>query len=125
MPSKEIIEQLIQAVETESHDKVIQKFYAEDASIRENLNEPRVGLENLVKNEREMLQNAASVQSKCILPYFVAEDRAVIRWKFRFEWKNNTFSEIEEIAYQKWKGDKIHEEQFFYDPAQFRPKPNE
>ncbi|MEM7381556.1 MAG: nuclear transport factor 2 family protein [Bacteroidota bacterium] len=125
MPSKEIIEKLIQAVETESHDQVIQNFYAEDASIQENKNEPRIGLENLVKNEREMLQNASSVQSKCILPYFIAEDKVVIRWKFRFEWKNNTVTEIEEIAYQKWKGDKIYEEQFFYDPAQFRPKPKE
>jgi hypothetical protein len=27
--------------------------------------------------------------------------------------------ELEELAYQRWQGDRIAQEQFFYDPAQF------
>jgi hypothetical protein len=28
---------------------------------------------------------------------------------------------MEELAYQRWVGERIAEEQFFYDPAQLRP----
>ncbi|MEM1358954.1 MAG: nuclear transport factor 2 family protein, partial [Bacteroidota bacterium] len=65
---------------------------------------------------------ALRVESKCIRPFFLAENKVVIKWKFRFEWKNNTVTEIEELAYQEWEGDKIKREQFYYDPQQFTPK---
>lgn len=96
--------------------------HSSDVSIQENQNEPRVGLDKLIENEQKMLQKASAVHSKCLLPYFHSDDKVVIRWKFRFEWKDNTLTEIEELVYQTWKGDKIHREQFFYDPKQFIPK---
>ncbi len=125
MPSTQTLEQFIQAVEEEAHDKVIERFYTGDASIQENQNEPRVGIENLIKNEQKMLQKALVVHSQCIRPYFQVEDQVVIRWKFRFEWKNDTVTEIEELVHQTWKGEKIYREQFFYDPQQFVPKKKE
>lgn len=122
MPSLETIENFIKAVEKGSHDKVIEKFYTNDASIQENQNEPRIGKENLIKNEQEMLKKALTVSSKCIHPFFHNENNVVIRWKFRFEWKDNTITEIEELVHQEWEGNKIKREQFFYDPKQFIPK---
>lgn len=123
MPQLETLENFIKAVETEAHDQVIERFYTEDASIQENQTESRVGRSNLVQNEREMLKNAERVISKCIRPFFINGDQVIIHWQFRFEWKNNTISEIEEIAHQTWEGEKIKREQFFYDPKQFKPKP--
>lgn len=125
MPSTETIEKFIHAVESEPHDRVIERFYTEDASIQENQNEPRVGKENLVKNEQQMLQKALAVHTKCQMPFFQVDDTVVIRWKFRFEWKDGSVTEIEELAYQKWRGDQIYQEQFFYDPKQFVPKKKE
>jgi len=113
MPLTKTIENFIKAVEEEPHDIVIERFYTTDASIQENLNAPRVGLENLILNEQTMLSNASVVHSKCKRPFFQIDDRVVIRWQFRFEWMDGSITEIEEIAYQKWKGDKIHKEQFF------------
>ncbi len=69
-----------------------------------------------------MLKKAIKVHSKCVKPFFHFEDSVVIRWKFRFEWMDDSTTEIEEIAYQKWHGEKIQHEQFFYDPKQFEPK---
>lgn len=46
-------------------------------------------------------------------------DQVVIRWYFRFEWKNGSISEIEEIAFQNWQEELIKSEKFFYDPKQF------
>ncbi len=122
MPSKETIERFIKSVEEEKHDEVIARFYTKNASIQENQKEPRVGIDNLVQNERGMLKKAKKVHSECQRPYFQDGDRVVIRWKFKFEWLNDTVTEIEEIAYQRWEDDKIAQEQFFYDPQQFAPK---
>ena len=125
MPTIETIESFIQAVEQQPHDKVISNYYTKDASIQENQNTPRIGIENLIKNEQSMLQKALKVHSVCVRPYFQVEDKVIIRWKFIFEWKDGTITEIEEIAYQKWDGEKIQQEQFFYDPKQFVPKKKE
>lgn len=122
MPSIETIEKFIQSVEQEPHDKVIEAFYTDDAAIQENQNEARVGKENLIKNEKGMLSKARKVHSSCIRPFFQMDNKVVIRWKFRFEWKDDTITEIEELVYQEWEGEKIKQEQFFYDPSQFNPK---
>lgn len=122
MPALSTIESFIQAVEERPHDQVIQDFYAEDASIQENQNAPRVGKNLLLKYEKAALQKADKVESKCIRPFFVEENQVVIRWRFKFYWKNQTVSEIEEVAHQVWEDEKIKVEQFFYDPQQMLPK---
>jgi len=119
MPKPETIEQFIAMVESNEHDKAIEKFYTIDASMQENHAEPRVGRDNLVANEKNTLLKVKSLVSKCIRPYFMNGDQVVIRWYFRFEWKNGTTSEIEEIAYQNWQEELIKSEKFFYDPKQF------
>jgi len=119
MPKPETIEQFIAMVESNEHDKAIEKFYTVDASMQENQSEPRVGRDNLVANEKNMLLKVKSLISKCIRPYFINGDEVVIQWYFRFEWKNGTISEIEEITRQNWHGELIKTEKFFYDPKQF------
>ena len=37
-------------------------------------------------------------------------------------WLDGTVTEMEELAYQRWAGDRIAEETFFYDPAQRIPR---
>lgn len=87
--------------------------------MQENQSEPRVGRDLLVANEKNMLLKVSSLISKCIRPYFINGDYVVIQWFFRFEWKNGSISEIEEIAYQKWDGELIREESFFMIPSSF------
>ena len=118
MPKIETIEQFINVVESNKHDLAIEQFYTENASMQENQSVPRVGKTFLVENESKTLAKAKSVSSKCIRPYIVSGNIVVIKWYFRFEWKNNTYSEIEEIAYQEWQDELICKEQFFYDPKQ-------
>jgi flagellar hook assembly protein FlgD len=119
MPKLETIENFIKMVEANEHDKAIEKFYTIDASMQENQAAPRVGRDFLVANEKNTLLKVKSLVSKCIRPYFINGDQVVIQWYFRFEWKNGTVSEIEEIAYQNWEGELIKSEKFFYDPKQF------
>ena len=80
---------------------------------------PRVGRGTLVAHEARALASVASVKSACIRPVFVNGEHVVIRWIFEFTWKDGSSGRIEEIAYQRWDGERIAEEQFFYDPKQF------
>jgi hypothetical protein len=119
MPSHETLERFIARVESNAHVEAIEEFYTEDASMRENMNVPRVGRDALAASERAVLARMRSVQSRCVRPVFVEGDRVVVRWVFRFEGLDGRVREIEELAYQRWEGDRIAQEQFFYDPAQF------
>lgn len=122
MPSKERVEEFITKVETNKHDEAIEEFYAEHASMQENQSTPRRGRSNLIENERKVLAKAKSVYSTCIRPVFINNEHVVIRWKFRFVWRDNTITEIEEMTFQRWEKDHIVEEKFYFDPEQMKPK---
>jgi hypothetical protein len=116
------MERFIARVEQGAHAEAIEEFYLEDGAIRENQAEPRAGRANLVAGERRVLARARSVHTTCVRPVFVSGSNAVVRWIFRFEWLDGTVTQMEELAYQRWEGEFIVEEQFFYDPAQRVPK---
>lgn len=124
MPSPDTLERFIARVEQNAHVEAIQEFYTENASMQENQAAPRVGRDTLVANEQKALARAEAVRSTCVRPVFVNGDRVVIRWVFEFTWKDGSTSRIEELAWQRWEGERIAQEQFFYDPRQFTPTPS-
>jgi hypothetical protein len=119
MPTPATLERFIARVESNAHVEAIQEFYTEGASMQENMAPPRVGRDTLVAHEAAALARAKSVRSTCVRPVFTNGDHVVIRWIFEFTWKDDSVGRIEELAYQRWEGDKIAQEQFFYDPRQF------
>jgi ketosteroid isomerase-like protein len=122
MPSPGTLERFIARVESNAHAEAIEEFYTEDASMQENNAEPRRGRDALVERERGVMARAKSVRSQCVRPVFVAGDQVVIRWRFHFDWPDGTVTDMEELALQRWEGERIAEERFFYDPAQLRPR---
>lgn len=121
MPNPATLEAFIALVESGAHDTAIDRFYTEDATMQENLTEPpRRGRANLVAHERAVLARVQHVDSECVRPVFVDGDRTVIRWIFRFTFKDGSKRAMDELAYQRWEGEKIAEERFYYDPAQLR-----
>ena len=123
MPSKDTLDRYIARVESNAHDVAIEEFYTTDSTMQENQAPPRVGRDAHLANERRVLARERSMHSACVRPVFVNGDRVVIRWRFRFDWLDGTVTEMEELAYQRWEGERITEETFFYDPAQRVPKP--
>ena len=121
MPSNETLERFIARVEQNAHAEAIEEFYTVGGAIRENQGPPRIGRSNLVAGERAVLARARSVRSQCIRPVLVNGSVVVIRWIFEFEWLDGSKTHMEELAYQRWEGERIVEEQFFYDPAQRVP----
>lgn len=122
MPSPHTLDSFIARVESNAHVEAIQEFYAEHASMQENMAPPRQGRDALVAHEAAALARASSVRSTCVRPAFLNGDHVVIRWIFEFTWKDGSTGRIEELAWQRWEGEKIAQEQFFYDPRQFAPK---
>ena len=123
MPTAETLERFIARVEQNAHVEAVEEFYTEDASMQENQSVPRIGRDAHAENERKVLARTKSLTSKCVRPVFVNGDKVVIRWIFQFEWCDGTTTRMEELAYQRWEGERIAEETFFYDPAQRVRKP--
>jgi len=122
MPTKETLHRFISRVESKAHAEAVQEFYAQDCALRENQSAPRRGRDLQLARERALLGRALAVRSHCILPVFHAGDDVAIRWIFELDWPDGTMTRMEEIALQRWDGDRIVEETFFYDPQQQVPR---
>jgi ketosteroid isomerase-like protein len=120
MPSAETLDAFISLVERNHHVEAIERFYAPDATMQENDKPPRVGRDTLVEGERKALAAMHELRSTCIRPVFVTGNRVVIRWVFEFRRPDGNSVRLDEIAYQRWEGERIVEEKFFYDPAQLK-----
>jgi SnoaL-like protein len=117
MPSRQTVEAFVKLVEAGDYVGAIEQFYAPDASTRENTAEPVVGREALMAKERVMA-SFAKIEASRIGPSLIEGDTVSARWKFTFTGADGTVRTLEEIAWQSWRGEKLTEERFFYDPRQ-------
>lgn len=118
MPTRETVDAFIAQVVKGEHVEAIRDWYAEDASIQENHDEPRVGRELLMAGEADMLSRVQTVVTELLAPPLVGGDQVAIHWRFTFTFKGRGSVRVfDEIAWQTWRGDKIWRERFFYDPA--------
>jgi len=120
MPTAHTLARFIARVESGAHAEAIEEFYAPDASMQENHEPPRVGRDALVAQERRVLAGMRSVRSSCVRPVLATGDVVVVRWVFEFENLAGRRTRLEELAWQRWDGERIAEETFFYDPAQMK-----
>jgi ketosteroid isomerase-like protein len=120
MPSRERVAALVAMVEAGKFVEAIEQFYAEDATMQENNAPPRGGRDKLVAHERGVMASFEKIQTQSGSAFIVEGDVAVIRWTFVFTRKDGTSLRMEELAWQRWRGDRIAEERFFYDPGQLK-----
>ena len=107
-------------VESGQGVEALVQFYADHASMQENGETPRVGKAALLQYERAAQASVADLKSTCVRPILVSGDIAIIRWIFEYTSKAGKEVRFEELAYQQWEHERIVQEQFFYDPAQFK-----
>ena len=121
MPSQDTLARFVEMVEGSRFLEAIEQFYAADATMQENEHPPRVGKEALLANERKVMGATRQVTARCVRPLLADGDHVVVRWVFEFEGRDGVLARIDELALQRWRGEKIVEEKFFYDPAQMAP----
>jgi hypothetical protein len=119
MPSRQSVDAFIAHVLSEDHVGAIRDWYCEDAWMQENQAPPRQGgRAALMAQEAATLGRAESVKTELVGGPLIDGDNVALRWRFTFQWKGGGGMQMEEVAWQTWRGDKIAEETFFYDPAQ-------
>jgi len=118
MPSQEKVRALIAVVEQGRYVEALQAFYADDATMQENLDPPRRGLANLVERERQVMAAFRQISTRPVQTVLVDGDIAIFNWVFDFVGHDGRTFTQDEIAVQRWRGDQIVEERFYYDPAQ-------
>ncbi|AVO46095.1 nuclear transport factor 2 family protein [Phreatobacter cathodiphilus] len=120
MPARSTVERFVALVESGDHVGAIEAFYAEDASMQENLAPPRVGKAMLIAHEKAALARVASVHTHKVKTLLVDGDQVAIHWIFDFTLPDGSTRRFDEMALQTWRGEEIVTERFFYDPATTR-----
>jgi hypothetical protein len=126
MSTKEHVEKMIALVERGEFLEAIEKYYAPEAIMQENLQLPvRSGLPALLENERLVMTTVfKTIHQSRAASFVVNGDRAAINWIFEITEQSGKHWLLDEIAYQEWKDGKIIRERFYYDPGfrQAEPK---
>lgn len=118
MPTLERVQSFITRVEQQDYVAAIMHFYHEDASMQENLGEPRRGRDALVAHEMETLLRFGNMPVRKVDRFAINGDVVFINWIFEVNVPNVGIRLLDEIAVQEWEGDRIRRERFYYDPAQ-------
>lgn len=122
MPSRERVLGLIALVERGAFVEALEEYYADDATMQENDEPPRVGLQALIAGERQVMASFKEIRTEPVTTFLVDGDHAVINWVFHFAAPDGRSFRMEELALQRWRGERIVEERFYYDPRQQRAK---
>ena len=121
MPNRERVAALIKRVEDGRYVEALQEFYADDATMQENGQAPRIGLKKLVEHERGVMAAFKEIRTLPVKTWLVDGDHVTIHWVFEFTRPDGTRFGMDELALQRWRGDRVAEERFYYDPAQLSP----
>jgi hypothetical protein len=120
MPKRESVESFVSLVELGKFDLAIELYYAEDASMQESLDPPHRGVATLVYGERCVMSQFSKIEARRVGPVFIDGDNVVVRWNFEFSDGKGKRHSLDEVSYQRWTGEHIAEERFYYDPVQMR-----
>ena len=118
MPTRERVQAMIDLVERGRYVEAIEAFYHEDASMQENVDQPRRGRVTLIKGEQRVIEAHRSIRTRPVRAFMIEGDRAMINWVFDFVDHEGCAFALDELAFQLWRGERIIEERFYYDPAQ-------
>lgn len=117
MPDRKRVEAFIAAVVGGDHVRAIADYYHEDASMQENLREPRRGRALLMEHEANALKRLTRMHTHPNPPFAIDGDSVAINWTFDATTPDGVTRRLVEVAFQTWKDDRIIEERFYYDTA--------
>jgi hypothetical protein len=121
MPAADVVDKFVATVVGGDYVGAIERFYTQDASMRENLTAPRVGRDVLIAGEAQVMSRFRQIKASLVGAPLIRGDHAAIQWRFEFTSPEGATATLREIAWQRWDGDRIAEETFFYDPGQLAP----
>lgn len=121
MPDRKRVEAFVATVVSGDHVRAIADFYTDDAFMQENTKEPRRGRTLLMEHEAAALARLSKMVTHNPKIVLIDGDRVAINWTFDMTDKEGVTRRWDELALQLWRGDRIAEERFFYDPSSIKP----
>ena len=121
MPTRERVQAFVAMVEAGDYVEAIRQFYTDDATMQENLGTMRSGLAALAAGEETVLKTV-HITTRPGTVFAVDGDRVAVNWVFDIVLADGRRYALDEVAWQFWRGDRIAQERFYYDPAQRRPE---
>ena len=117
MPTPARFADFVATVEAGRYVEAIERFYAPHASMQENMGRSIIGRGALVDNQEAALRRAKII---CVpgSVTLLGGDRSAVNWVFEITPHGGEPRTLNEIAWQRWEGEHIVEERFYYDPAQ-------
>jgi len=122
MPTRDGVRAFIAMVEAGDYVEAIRQFYTDDATMQENLGVMRSGLAALVSGEETVLKTVKEITTRPDTAFMVDGDRVAVNWVFDIVLADGRKYVLDEVAWQLWRGDRIAQERFYYDPAQRKPE---
>jgi len=120
MPTLERVQSFLTRVERQDYVGAIMHFYHEDATVQENLAEPRRGRDALVAHEMEVLLRFGNMPVRKVERFAINGDYVFINWVFEMRRSDGVARPFDEVTMQQWNGDRIQTERFYYDRAQLK-----
>ena len=120
MPARETVDAFIALVEQAQYVEALEGYYTSDSTMTENQEPPRVGLAAHIASERAVMGAFKALTTHPVSRVLIDGDLVMINWVFEFTAENGQKMIMDEVALQRWDGDRIVAEQFYYDPAQRR-----
>lgn len=96
--------------------EAFEKFYAEDCTMQENLDAPRVGKAACRDYEIAFFSNIAEFKRGELLAQACEGDHSYSEWAFAASFKDGSQMDNTQVAARKWKDGKVVYERFYYSP---------
>jgi ketosteroid isomerase-like protein len=116
MPTRERVQKLIDFVESGRTEDALKEFYTDDVEMSENLNPATKGKSANIKRERDFLAQVKEIHEYRATSFIAAGDRSAIHWILDVTNNQGQRLRLDEVAWQSWRGDRIFQERFIYDP---------
>ena len=121
MPTRERVQAFVAMVEAGDYVEAIRQFYTDDATMQENLGIIRTGRDTLLAAE-DIVLKTVQITTRPGTVFTVDGDRVAVNWVFDIVLADGRKYALDELAWQFWRGDRIAQERFYYDPAQRKPE---
>src|SRR5262245_23446148 len=105
MPTRERVQAFVTMVEEGEYVEAIRQFYAEDATMQENLGVVRTGRDALAEFEELTLKHVKSITTRPGSTFAIDGDRVIVHWVFDIVQADGKKFALDELAYQTWRGD--------------------
>ena len=107
---------LISLVENGQMLEAMNRYYAENVAMQENVSPPTVGFAENYAREAAFYGSLEALKFN-LVSVLVEGDRAVVNWVFDYTTADGTKYRMDEIAIQTWRDGKIVHERYIYDTA--------